>query len=626
MTAPTTAAESNRQGLALAQAGKFAEASACFARAAEIDPSLAEAHNNLGAAHLALGQFGLAVPALEAATRLEPGNVDAHFNLGIASWRSGQPEAGIRHFIRVTALAPGLAEAHHNLGILLSGTGRFEEAAASFQRTIALRPDFGPAHENLGVALVYLRRQDEAIASLTRALELGPDNAMVRAQRMYLLARNCDWDALADDRQLVPQLGVTMGIVPPFGMIAFEDEPNRHLIRAQRFAAAKHPDVPATVAAPRSRPERLRIGYFSADFSEHAVMQVAAPLFESHDRERFTIHAYSYGPPSDDAMRRRLVAAFDGFIDIAAVSDEEAVAKARADGVGVAVDLMGHTLNSRLGIFARRAAPVQVTYLGHPGTSGLPAMDYILADATVIPDETANAYTEKRILLPNSYQTNGKRKIAATHWTRAMAGLPETGFVFACFNNSYKITPREFDIWMDLVRRVEGSVLWLVGSEGQVERNLGKEAARRGVDPARLVFAPRVAIDEYLARQRLADLALDTFAYNGHSTASDTLWAGLPLVTRMGRGLAARVSASLLGTLGLPDLVTSTDEGYAALALELATDPERLAGIRAKLAATLDGSPLYDAPLFARHLETAFDLAFERAVKGEPTADIVVPA
>ena len=624
-TQTESADDCNRQGLDFAQAGRFADAVNCFRKAVNLDPFYANAQNNLGAAHLALEQYDLAVPALEAAARIEPHNVDTRFNLGIASWKTGRPQESLVHFSQVVALAPGFADAHYNLGILLSGAGRYEEAIESFRLTIALRPGFAPAHENLGMALACVRKQDEAITSLGRALQLDPGNAMVRAQRMYLLAGNCDWDALANDLSLVPQLGVSMGIVPPFGMIALEDEPDRHLVRAQRFSAEKYKAEAVPIAVPTARPERLKIGYFSADLHMHATMVLAAGLFEAHDRSRFAVHAFSYGPDVADAMRQRALTAFDFFTEIGSMSDAEAAALARAEGIDIAVDLKGYTEGSRLGIFAHRAAPLQVTFLGYPGTTGAPFIDYLIADPVVIPRQWRKAYSEKLILMPEAYQPNDHREVSGRTWKRSEAGLPDKGFVFCSFNNSYKIGPREFDIWMRLLGNVEGSVLWLLAANVHVERNLRAEAKRRGVDPQRLVFAPRAAMPDHLARHALADLFLDTFACNAHTTASDALWAGLPLVTRLGDGFAARVAASLLRATGLGELVTDSDAGYEALALDLARSSKTLAALRQKLVKGRDNAPLFDCLAFARAIEAGYDMAFDRLVKGKKPADIIVP-
>ena len=344
---------------------------------------------------------------------------------------------------------------------------------------------------------------------------------------------------------------------------------------------------------------------------------LAARMFELHDRARFTVHAYSYGPDRRDEMRTRLEAGMDSFTDVRDKNDQEVIELARKDGLDIAVDLSGLTGGTRLGIFANRVAPVQMNWLGYPGTSGADFMDYVVADQIVIPNEARSHYSEAVLYLPHAYQPNDDQRIISERkFTRTELGLPENGFVFCCFNNNYKITSREFDIWARLLAQVNGSVLWLLKSNQWAETNLRAEAERRGIDPARLVFAERVPLADHLARHRLADLFLDTFNYNAHTTASDALWAGLPLVTKQGRGFAARVASSLLSAVKLEELITHSDEDYEQLALDLATNPDKLATVRKKLAANRDTEPLFDSELFTRHLESGYVAAYERVLAG----------
>ena len=344
-----------------------------------------------------------------------------------------------------------------------------------------------------------------------------------------------------------------------------------------------------------------------------------AELFEAHDGGKFEFYGFSFGPDRQDEMRRRVSAAFHKFIDVRDRSDLEVARLSRELGIDIAVDLKGYTQDSRPGIFAERCAPVQVNWLGYPGTMAADWIDYIVADRTVIPEESKSCFTEKVVYLPHSYQVNdSKRRISDRVFTRRELGLPEQGFVFCCFNNNYKILPATFEGWMRILRAVEGSVLWLLEDNPTAARNLRKEAAARGVDSARLVFARRLALDEHLARHRLADLFLDTLPYNAHTTASDALWAGLPLVTLRGRSFAGRMGASLLTAAGLPELIAESEADYAALALHLARTPDRLAHLAALLCDSRATSALFDAAASARHLEAAFDLMWRRHCTGQP--------
>jgi predicted O-linked N-acetylglucosamine transferase (SPINDLY family) len=367
------------------------------------------------------------------------------------------------------------------------------------------------------------------------------------------------------------------------------------------------------------------VAYFSADFHNHATTHLMAGLFERHNRGKIELAALSFGPDIRDEMRVRLSAAFDQFLDVSAKSDREIAELSRELAIDIAVDLKGFTQDERHRIFSYRAAPIQVNYLGYPGTTAGQCIDYIVADRTIIPPESRPQYSEKVVYLPNSYQVNDRqRKIADREFSRAELGLPSAGFVFCCFNNAYKITPDTFDGWMRILRQVDGSVLWLLEDNRTASNNLRREAEARGVVAARLIFAPRITPAEHLARHRAADLFIDTLPCNAHTTASDALWAGLPVLTRIGESLAARVAASLLNAVGLPEMITTTREQYETLAIDLAADPRRLATIAEKLRRNRLIAPLFDTELFARHLEDAYMQMYERHQAGLSPAEIYV--
>jgi predicted O-linked N-acetylglucosamine transferase (SPINDLY family) len=363
----------------------------------------------------------------------------------------------------------------------------------------------------------------------------------------------------------------------------------------------------------RTRREKIRLGYFSADFHNHATSYLMAELFEYHDKDRFELVALSFGPDLQDQMQQRISAAFDKFIDVRKQSDKDVALLSRNLGIDIAIDLKGFTQDSRVGIFAFEAAPIQVNYLGYPGTMGASYFDYLVADKTLIPEGSQIHYSEKIVYLPNSYQVNDtQRRIADKVFAREELDLPDSGFVFCCFNNNYKITPHTFESWMRILRRVDGSVLWLLEDNPTASTNLRKEAQRRDVNPNRLVFAKRIPLPEHLARHCAADLFVDTLPCNAHTTASDALWAGLPVLTCMGEAFASRVAASLLNAIGLPELITSRQEDYEALAVELATNPERLKSVKAKLEQNRLTTPLFDTKLFTRHIEDAYTQMIER--------------
>ena len=623
---PDYANAHNNLGNALLEAGRGEEAVASYRRAFAIQPDYADAHYNLGNALKQLDRLDEAAAAFEDSLRLKPDRAEAHNNLGNTLKELGRGEEAVACFERAVRIRPDYADAHNNLGLALRALERKEEASASFRHALRAQPDHIDAHINLGNILQEFHHKDQAIACFETALRLKPDYDAVRAQKLHQQAHICDWDAIAAEAAAIPRLGIAGDSVSPFAMLTLEDAPERHRVRSELYATQNLGDIVAEpIARPAARPGKLRVGYFSADFHNHATMYLMARLFELHDRDRFEIHAYSYGPAKHDEMQQRVRGSVDVFHDVRALDDQAIAELARRDGLDIAIDLKGHTGEARLGIFARRAAPVQIAFLGYPGTTGAAFIDYLVADKVVIPDAERRHYSESIIYLPGSYQVNDdSRPISPRAITRAEAGLPEDAFVFCCFNNNYKITPVEFDIWMRLLGKVENSVLWLLKINASVDVRLYAEARKRGIDPARIVFAGYLPHADHLARQRHADLFLDTFDCNAHTTASDALWAGLPLLTRTGRGFASRVAASLLRAVGLAELVTDSAEAYEALALELATNPGRLAEIRARLAANRLTEPLFRTEDYARKIEQAFELAYQGWLDGNPPVDIAV--
>jgi predicted O-linked N-acetylglucosamine transferase (SPINDLY family) len=429
----------------------------------------------------------------------------------------------------------------------------------------------------------------------------------------------CDWHELGTlVARLESKITRREKATPPFPLLALTGSPAIERMAAEIWVAHKHPTAVAMPRMPRREGgAKIRIGYFSADYREHACARLFVGLFEQHDRSRFEVTAFSFGPESDDALRRRLSAAADAFIDVGDRSDRDVALLARALGIDIAVDLMGFTQGARTAVFALRAAPIQVNFLGYPGTMGAGFMDYLVADATLIPPSSRQHYAEAIAYLPGSYQPNDDRRpIPERTFSREELGLAQADFVFCCFNNNYKITPATFDSWMRILDQVDGSVLWLLEDNQLATRNLRQEAQRRGVSPDRLVFAPLMAPQDHLARHRAADLFLDTLPYNAHTTASDALWAGLPVLTCRGETFAGRVGASLLAAARSPELVTETPEQYERLAIELATRPDKLRRIREELVAGRRAAPLFDTRTFARHIEAAYSAMHERCLAG----------
>lgn len=634
MTGTGAGAAQIGMGLLNARNGWVGKAADCFREAARLDPGSATALHYLGVALLDLGKPEEAVDTFERAMLADPADselkpllVAALKALGVERRTAGRIAEAADLFARASALDPVDPDAHLRHAVALILLNRYAQALPALERAAELDPTSAQVRYNLGITFAALRRPQEALAALNQALAINPDHALARAQRPFLYAKECDWVALEEDSPQIATMGIEGPALPPFALLPFEDHPPRHRQRSERcIAALGFPQAPVP-ARPRSRPPRLRIGYFSADFRNHATMHLAGRMFALHDRERFSIAGYALGPPSDDGARRRVERTFDRFVDVDPLDDPAIAALARADGIDLAIDMMGYTEGSRPGIFAHRAAPLQVSFLGFPGTSGASFIDYLIADPIVIPDAERGAYSERLIRLPHSYQVNDdQRAISSATFTRREAGLPDHGFVFCCFNNINKIKPPEFAIWMRLLAGVEGSVLWLLAGSETSRTNLREAATRHGVDPARLVFASPVPLADHLARHCLADLFLDTFNYNAHTTASDALWAGLPLVTKAGRGFAARVAASLLHAVGLDELITTSEAEYYALARDLALDPSRLALVRQRLGENRLTQPLFDSARFVRHIEAGYEAAYQLFFDGLPPADIDVAA
>ena len=608
---------------------RFAEALASYDRALKVRPDYAEALCNRGLTLHELKRFAEALVSYDRALKVRPDYADALSNRGVTLHELKRFDEALASYDRARMLRPDSAETLSNRGNTLKELKWFEEALASYNSALALRPDYADALSNRGAALRELKRFEEALASYDRALEVKPDHARAFNGIADCVNRLCDWGRKRDVAdEVIANISGRKSIISPFTLLGYSGDPLVQLQCARNYVADKVPSLSPTLWPGATwHHDKVRIAYLSADFHQHATAYLMAELFERHDRSRFEIIGVSFGVDDKSEMRKRLVAAFDQFCDVRSKSDEEVVQLLGALEVDIAIDLKGYTQDFRLGIFAYRPAPVQVSYLGFPGTMGAEFIDYIIADKTVAPFEHQSFYTEKIVHLPDCYQVNDtKRRIAERTPTRQEVGLSEQGFVFCCFNNNWKITPDVFSVWMRLLHAVEGSMLWLLSDNTSAERNLRMEAQARGIDAARLVFANRLPLEDHLARYRLADLFLDTLPCNAHTTASDALWTGLPVVTWLGESFAGRVAASLLNAIGLPELVTHSIEDYEALALRLAKDPALLEGYRNQLAKNRLTHPLFDADRFRRHIEAAYLQIWETWQRGEQPKGFAVEA
>ncbi|SCA55144.1 conserved hypothetical protein [Candidatus Terasakiella magnetica] len=598
-----------------------------YEKAISLNPNFAWAYNNLGNTLLEIGDFDAAVQKLQKAVELAANNPLYLTNLGVAVKEKGRFEEAEKYYRQALTVSPNYGAAYNNLGNLYKEQGLQDEAISFYKKSLEINPKDLIVLNNLGNSYQKQGSSLQAVEAYSRALSIKPTYSDALVSKVYEQAKMCDWSEYDRNKKLILSLGQKDSVVPPFSLLCEEDNPERQFMRAQNYASMKFPvsqrDKKETT---QDKASKIKIGYFSTDFRNHPVMHLMAGVYEKHNKDLFEIYAFSLVADKNDEYTEKAKAAVDQFIEIAEKTDTEVADLCHELGLHIAIDLNGYTEGSRPTLFAQRIAPVQINFLGYPCTTGTDFMDYIIADATVIPEETAQYYSEKVIYLPNSFQPNDdQREISDKKMSRSDFGLPEEAFVFCCFNNNYKIKREEFEIWMRLLNKVEGSVLWLSRATEQVKTNLRKEAEIRGVKPTRLIFAERVeSLADHLARQRLGDLFLDTFNYNAHTTASDALWSGLPLLTKEGKQYTARVASSILKSLDLPELITYSTSEYEKTALELAKNPKNLQKLRRKIRGNIKTSSLFDTERYTCHLEKAFEQAYSRFLNNESPASFSV--
>ena len=618
------------RGNALSALERQEDALASYDRALVLRADYPEALDNRGNVLAKLGRYEEALASHDAALRVRPDHPETLSNRGTTLEQLWRCEEALASYDRALALQPRHAEALGNRGNVLAKLKHYEAALESYDAALAIRADDADAWYNRGNALSALRRYEDAAASYETALAIDPAHADAHGGLAGVALAICDWERTTRiGTELANQITAKTSTVGPFALLGYSDDPALLLQCAQQFVAQQlTAPLPRVGTVPNRHHDKIRLAYLSADFRDHVMAYQLAELFERHDKSRFDITGVSFGIDDGSEMRARLATSFDRFLDVRGKSDRD-VAEALAElGIDIAVDLMGHTRDARLRIFAHHPAPIQVNYLGYAGTIGADFIDYIIGDPVVLPFEHEPFYREKIVQLPDTFfVTDSKRAIAPHARSRADEGLPEQGFVFCCFNNSAKIGPAIFDIWMRLLQAVDGSALWLSLRHGAAKDNLLREAAARGVAPERLVFAKHAPrIEDHLARHRLADLFLDTLPYNAHATAIDALWAGLPVLTCRGNAYGARVGASLLRAVGLPELITESLADYEALALRLARHPAQLRGIREKLAQHRHTHPLFDTDRFRRHIEAAYTTMWDIHQRGEPPQSFAAAA
>jgi predicted O-linked N-acetylglucosamine transferase (SPINDLY family) len=608
------------KGNILLKLKKYDESLLAYRQALSINQNLPDVYLGYGNVLRELRHHDEAFAAYDKALALKPDFADAWLGRGNVFTDLNRYGEAFAAYDKALALKPDFADAWLGRGNVFTDLNRYGEAFAAYDKALALRPDLAEAWLGRGNVFNDLRRYDEAFAAYDKALALKPDLTNAEGARLHSKMHLCDWSNFdAETAHLISSIRSGTPTIP-FSLLAISPSLRDQLQDATLWTANECPLFEKLIwQGERYDHDKIRVAYLSADFREHPMSFLMAGIFEHHDKSRFDVAGISLGPDDNSEIRQRLKATFERFIDAKTFSDEQIANLVRSSEVDILVDLMGFTAGARTGVFARRPAPVQVNYLGYPATMGAEYIDYIIGDRIVIPDDCRKFYSEKIAILPNTYQANDRKRIIADKaFTRSDVGLPPKGFVFCCFNNNYKITPRVFDSWMRILKQIEGSVIWLLELNASAAGNLKKEAVARGVSAERLVFAKRMPLPEHLARHNLADLFLDTLPYNAHTTASDALWAGLPVLTCLGETFAGRVAASLLNAIRLPELITTTLDAYEEMAIDLATHPEKLAAIKRKLAENCLTTPLFDIKLFTKHIEAAYSIMWERYQRGEP--------
>lgn len=607
-----------RRGDLLVTLNRYSDAISAYGRALAIRPEFADAWCGRGNAFALLKRYAEAFANYDKALLISPSLAAAWLGRGNIYTELNLFDEALAVYDKALELNSVSAKSWLGRGNVLHCLKRYDESFAAYDKAQMLDPHLAEVWAGRGMAFSELKQYDKAFVAYDNALKLKPELGQVEGLRLYAKMHMCDWnDFDAECAHLVSSVEHGIDTIP-FAFIAISPRPDAQLQCARHFSKTRFPYSDKSVAQTyRYNHDRIRIAYLSGDFRLHPTSSAIVGVFEHHDHNRLETVAVSFGPDDSSEMRARVKRSVDRFIDVRGQSDVDVATLLKAHEIDIVVDLAGYTTYMRTAIMAQRPSPIQVNFLGYPGTMGADFIDYLLADEILIPKSLQRFYDEKIVYLPNcyhptSYTLTGSRSGAETVFTRALLGLPQTGFIFCCFNNNYKITPHVFDCWMQILKHVDGSVLWLLETNEKATSNLRSEASARGVNPERLVFAKRMPLHDHLARLPLADLVLDTLPFNAHTTSVDALWAGVPIITQIGDAFAARVAASLLTTIGLPELITSNPKAYIELAIELATNPKQFAHIKRKLANDRFTAPLFDVPLFARHIEAAYFAMYER--------------
>jgi len=605
----------NNKGNTLKDLKRYDEAIASYDKAIKINPNYADAYNNKGSTLKDLKLYDEALASYDKALQIKSDHVDAHNNRGIVLHEIKYYDEALASYDKALQINPNYAFAHNNKGNTLKDLKRYDEAIASYDKSIKINPNFADTYNNKGNALKDLKRYDEALSNYEKVVKLKLDFDYILGKVLHTKMILCSWnnfDSLS--KKISKALNKKSKVIEPFSFLGLIDNPDDSRLSSEIFVKDKiaKPSKIEPLAKYKNH-NKPRIGYYSADFCDHAVLHLMMDVFRNHNKSLFDFFGFSFGPDKNDNWRNEVKNCFIKFEDVTKISDKEVADLSRKLEIDIAIDLTAFTSNSRSGIFSYRAAPIQINYLGYPGTMGAEYIDYIIADEVIIPKENFNYYSEKVLYLPDCYQANMSQKdISKKQFKRSDFGLPDNAFVFCSFNNNYKITPHIFDIWMNILKKVPNSILWIFKSNETASRNLKRETEIRGVDPNRIIFASYLPNDEHLKRISLADLFLDTFPYNAHVTASDAIRMGIPILTLTGNSFASRVGASILSCIGIKELITRNEREYQELGIDLALNTNKLHKIKKRIRDSLSKSPLYDSHLFTKNLENIYFNLFNK--------------
>ena len=619
----------NDKGTILINLKKLEDALKNFDKAIKIKSDYADAYYSRGNVLKDLNRLDQALESFKKVIKINPQDFEAHNNCGNLFFGLKKFNSALVSFDNAIKLNSDYADAHYNRGNVLSELRELEAAVASYDKAIKINPNQADTHKNRGNVLSELRQFDLALESYQRSYAIDPEKDFLFETLFHTRNHLSDWKLLENNKKILKNQILKNNKAPsPFVILSIYDSPSLQKTSAEAYVKKKFTtnDLLEPVINKKQN-KKIRIGYYSADFREHEMSSLLINLFELHNKSKFEIYGFSFIPGKGDKMHSRISNTFDKFIDVKLKNEKEIAQLSRDHNIDIAVDLMAFTQHHRFGIFVERCAPIQVNFLGYPGTTGADCIDYIIADKFLIPKESQKYYSEKIVYMPNTYQPNdSKRKISDKVFTKEELGLPKEGFVFCCFNKNYKITPNVFDIWMKILKRVKDSVIciFLEDFNPIAKKNLKEEAKRRNIDSNRIIFIKGIPLSEHLARHKAFDLFIDTFPYTAHTTGSDALWSGLPVLTRIGDSFASRVTGSLSKALELQELITNTEKEYEDLAVELATNPKRLEEIKTKLENNRLAKPLFNTELYTRNIESAFIKMYERYIGNMPIKNIEI--